>query len=70
MLTRPAAGVSAPLTAAELQPAKNVLRMKRRKQLASQQVRRLRARLAAAPLSIDALQGRVSNAHEDVDVID
>ena len=38
--SRNLAGVTAPLTAAELQPAKNVMRMARRKQLASQQVRR------------------------------
>ena len=32
------AGVNAPLTMAELQPARNVMRLARRKQLASQQV--------------------------------
>ena len=69
VLTRLAAGVTAPITAAEMQPAKNVIRMQRRKQLASQQVRRHRGALPWRPLT-HAPQGRVSNAHEDADVIE
>ena len=44
----PPAGVTAPLTAAELQPAKNVMRMARRKQLASQQEMPAHSATAAA----------------------
>ena len=62
------AGVNAPLTAAELQPARNVMRLARRKQLASQQV--CFREPARRQLLTCASQGRVSDAHEDVDVIE
>ena len=62
------AGVNVPLTAAELQPARNVMRLARRKQLASQQV--CFREPARRRLLTSASQGRVSDVHEDVDVIE
>jgi hypothetical protein len=50
-LTRMAAGVTAPITAAEMQPAKNVMRMQRRRQLALQQVRWHRGPAVWRPLT-------------------